>query len=102
MLDDIEDLDDGIVTRLSRVLRKRLGVNMFNRLRDRIESSGVDDRIITLAIITELATSINTGAPVTLAIRDTNTRLQVEVTNWRCVDEIITHGRLLDGPLFRT
>ena len=101
MLDDIEDLDDSIVTRLSRVLRERMGVSLFNRLRDRIEATGVDDRIITLAIMTEMCAPIESGAPVTLATCNTPQRLQVEISDWRCVDEIITHGRLLDGPLFR-
>ena len=101
MLDDIEDLDDGIVSRLSRVLRKRLGVTLFNRLRDRIEATGVDDRVITLAIITEMCTQIQSGMPVTLVTRATTHRLQVEATDWCLVDEILEHGRVLDGPLFR-
>lgn len=101
---DIEDLHEHdsshIIARLSRVLRERLGVKLFNRLRDRLESTGVDDRIVTLAIITEACTSIQANQPVTIATRDTTHRLQVQVTDWRCVDEIHSHGRLLDGPLF--
>lgn len=98
---DIEDIDDdNITSRLSRVLRERIGTGLFNRLRDRIEATGVDDRVITLAIMTEMCTFIQSGAPVTLATCNTHHKLQVQVTDWRCVDELLTHGRLLDGPLF--
>lgn len=99
-IEDIDDADDSIVTRLSQVLRKRLGVTLFNRLRDRLEATGVDDRVITLAIITEACGLIQANTPVTIAIRNTTSRLQVEITDWRVVDEIHTHGRVLDGPLF--
>lgn len=105
MLDDTEDIDDSdkqLAHKLSKVLRRKLGTHMFNQLRDRLEATGVSDRIITLAIITEVTSHIQANQPVTIATRDTTSRLQVEVTDWRLVDEIETHGRLLDGPLFRT
>ena len=104
MLDDIEDMDSAdkhLASKLSQVLRSKLGTRVFNRLRDRLEESGVDDRVIALAIITEVCSYIQANQVVTIATRDTTSRLQVEVTDWRCVDELETHGRLLDGPLFR-
>jgi len=99
-IEDLDDADDTLVTRLSRTLKNRLGIRLFNRLRDRLEATGVDDRVITLAIITEACAHIQADQPVTIATHNTTNRLQVQVTDWRCVDEIKTHGRLLDGPLF--
>lgn len=99
-IEDIDDSDKQLAARLSKVLKRKIGVRTFNRLRDRLEASGVDDRIITLAIITEVCGYIQANQPLTIATRNTDTRLQVEITDWRCVDEIETHGRLLDGPLF--
>ena len=99
---DIQDIDDdNIIPRLSRLLRERMGTRMFNRLRDRILATGVDDRVVALAIMTEMCPQIQSGAPVTLATRDQHNKLSVEVTDWRLVDEILAHDRLLDGPLFR-
>ena len=99
-IEDIDDHDKQLASKLSKVLRDKIGVTLFNRLRDRLERSGVDDRVITLAIITEVCSYIQANQPLTIATRNTDTRLQVEITDWRCVDELLTHGRLLDGPLF--
>ena len=99
-IEDIDDADEQLTSRLSRTLKKRIGTRMFNRLRDRLEESGVDDRVITLAIITEVCLPLQSGQVITIATHNTPSRLRVEVTDWRCVDEILEHGRLLDGPLF--
>jgi hypothetical protein len=99
-IEDIDDADERLANKLGQALKTRIGTRMFNRLRDRLEASGVDDRVITLAIITEVCGQIEHGEPVTIATHNTTARLRVEVVNWTCVDELETHGRLLDGPLF--
>ena len=99
-MDDIDDFDQDICERLSRVLRKRLGVRLFNRLRDRLEHTGVDDRVVTLAVITEMSPLIQSNQPVTVATRNTPGRMQLEVVDWSCITDLENHGRLLDGPLF--
>ena len=104
MLDDIEDIDDSersLCHKLSQALKTRMGVRMFNRLRDRLEATTSQDRIITLAIMTEVSSHVQANQAVTIVSRDTPARLQVEVVDWRLVDEIETHGRVLDGPIFR-
>lgn len=104
MLDDIEDIDDperSLCHKLSQALKTRMGVRMFNRLRDRLEATTSQDRIITLAIMTEVSGPIQDNQAVTIVSRDTTARLQVEVVDWTLVDEIDTHGRVLDGPIFR-
>lgn len=104
MLDDIEDIDDSersLCHKLSRALKTRMGVRLFNRLRDRLEATTSQDRIITLAIMTEVSGPIQANQAITIVSRDTAARLQVEVVDWRLVDEIHTHGRVLDGPIFR-
>ena len=103
MLDDIEDADhtdDQLTRKLSELLRSKLGVGLFNRLRDRLEECGSDDRIITLAIITEVCDNILNNRPTCIVTRDTATRLSVEVVGHDLIHELRTHGRLLDGPLF--
>lgn len=95
-----DESEHELCVRLSRVLRRKLGTRMFNRLRDRLETTGVDDRVITLAIITEVTSYIQANQTVTITTRDRHGRLQVQVSDWPLIDELLQHDRLLDGPLF--